>query len=85
MIEKLIKEYAAISNFSFIGAEEAMDVRYAGLRIFGEPLIGYAAADDALFDEFITNGEILNGRFMHPKEWLHEAKTAVSVFFSHLR
>lgn len=81
MIRKLMKNYMASTGFSFISEDEAMDARYTGLKIFDEPLIGYAAADDALFDEFMTNGEILNGRFMHPGQWLPESKTVVSVFF----
>ena len=81
MIEKLIKEYTAEGAFDRIGADEAMNEKYVGLKIFDEPLIGYASADDELFDEYVNREEILSCRFMHPKKWLPEAKTVVSAFF----
>lgn len=81
MIEKLIKEHTAEGVFDRISADEAIKEKYIGLKIFDEPLIGYASADDELFDEFVSREEILSCRFMHPKKWLPEAKTVVSVFF----
>ncbi len=81
MIEKLISEYTAEGAFDTISADEAIKGKYIGLKIFKEPLIGYASADDGLFDEFVSNEQILNCRFMHPRHWLPEARTVISVFF----
>ena len=81
MIRKIIEEYIKDSGFGYISRNEAFDKAYVGLEIFDEPLIGYADANDPLFNEFCTNPNILNNRFVHPKEWLPEANTVISVFF----
>ena len=51
----------------------------AGLTIYDPPLIGFASADDPLFDAY-RDPEIIGPPYLHPKEWLSEAKTVVSFF-----
>jgi epoxyqueuosine reductase len=61
-IESIIKE-AAANPFT--------ETRYR------EPLVGYASADDPIFDEM---KEIIGPHHLHPKEIFPEAKTVVSFF-----
>jgi len=81
MIAEIIKEYIANSEFNVLSEKEALEKEFTGLRLFDEPLIGFASADDDLFDEYRDNQEITQGRFMHPKQWLPEAQTVISIFF----
>ena len=48
--------------------------------IYDEPLIGFASADDSLFEEF-KNPEVIGPWHMSPGEWLKGAKCVVSVFY----
>lgn len=50
-----------------------------GTRIFDEPLLGFASADDPLFREYKKEG-VIGPWFMGPKEWLPDAETVVSIF-----
>lgn len=47
---------------------------------FREPIIGYAAADDPLYDQL---SDILQVKQLHPKEILPTAKTVVVYFIPH--
>jgi len=49
------------------------------MRIFDEPLFGYASADDPFFEELKKPG-IIGAHFKAPGEWLPGAKTVVSLF-----
>lgn len=49
------------------------------IRLFDEPLFGYARADDPLFDQFRLP-EVIGSHFRMPHEWLTDAKTVVSFF-----
>ena len=51
-----------------------------GRPIYDEPLIGFASADDALFEEF-KKPEVIGPWHMSPREWLSGAKCVVSVFY----
>ena len=51
-----------------------------GRPIYDEPLIGFASADDALFEEF-KKPEVIGPWHMSPREWLNGAKCVVSVFY----
>ena len=57
----------------------ALKPELAGMRIFDEPLIGYAGARDPLFTELKKPG-IIGEHIMLPGEWLPEARTVISVF-----
>ena len=48
--------------------------------VYDSPLIGFGAADDALFVDF-KKPEIIGPWHMKPEEWLDGAKTVVSIFF----
>lgn len=49
------------------------------LTIYDEPLIGFAAACDPIFDTF-KKDEVIGKSYMKPSEWLPEAKSVISMF-----
>ncbi len=49
------------------------------LTIYDEPLIGFADADDELFDTF-KREDVIGKGFMKPEEWLKGAKSVISIF-----
>ncbi len=46
----------------------------------GEPLIGFASADDPLFELYKEPG-VIGPDWLSPKEWMPEGKTVVALFF----
>ncbi|MEW6275173.1 MAG: 4Fe-4S binding protein [Bacillota bacterium] len=48
-------------------------------RIFEDPLVGLAAADDPLFFK-LKEPEVIGERHLLPTDWLPEAKTVISYF-----
>ncbi len=50
-----------------------------GTHLFDEPLIGFASAQDPLFDEYKRYG-VIGPWFMKPEEWLPGAGTVMSMF-----
>lgn len=80
MLEKLVIDFIQDTKKNYISKTEAIDESVIGLKLFDTPIVGYADANDALFETFRTDEKITYGRFMQPKEWLKEAKTVVSIF-----
>jgi len=80
MLEKLVLDFIQDTKKNYISETDAIDESVIGLKLFDTPIVGYADANDALFETFKTDKKITNGRFMPPKEWLKEAKTVVSIF-----
>jgi len=77
--ENILRKYIQNSPENYIQKEAALRPELAGMRIFDEPLIGYASAEDPFFEEAKKPG-IIGAHFMTPAEWLVEAKTVISVF-----
>jgi epoxyqueuosine reductase QueG len=77
--EKELKEYILASPWNSIDRDIALRPDLEGMRIFDEPLIGYAAACDTFFDEAKKPG-VIGAHFMSPEEWLPGAKTVISLF-----
>ena len=75
-ISRLFEEDAA----NFITAEAAIRPDLAGMRIYDAPIVGFGAADDALFEEF-RRPEVIGPWFKKPGEWLPGAKTVAALFF----
>ena len=48
--------------------------------LYDPPLIGFAAASDAIFERY-RQPEIIGQNYLHPSEWLPEAKTVAAFFF----
>ena len=56
-----------------------IDPRFAGLRLFDAPLVGFGSASDPLFEEYKKPG-IIGPWHMSPKEWLPGAESVISIF-----
>ncbi len=79
VFEKKVIEFVNASRLNYISKEEAMDESLVGLRIYAEPLFGYANAKDPLFEEW-KKEEVIGAHVMLPGEWLVGAKTVISYF-----
>jgi epoxyqueuosine reductase QueG len=77
--ENAVREFINSAPGNYIPAEIAIRPELAGMKIFDDPLFGYAAADDPLFEE-LKKPEIIGGHFLSPREWLPEARSVISVF-----
>lgn len=72
LIRAKLAEFVAKSTHNALAA-------FGGMRIYDAPLVGFAAADDKLFEEFCSPG-IVGPGFMLPREWLPGARTVISFF-----
>jgi epoxyqueuosine reductase QueG len=79
VFEKVLTDCVQTSPENFVNKEIALRPDLAGMRIFDEPLIGYASADDPYFEETKKPG-VIGAHFMGPAEWLPGAKTIISPF-----
>ena len=50
------------------------------LKLFEEPLVGFASAADPLFEQYKSR-DVIGDLFLSPTEWLPGAGTVVSIFF----
>ena len=50
-----------------------------GMLIYEEPLIGFASADDALFEEY-KKPHVIGENYLKPREWMEETETVISFF-----
>ncbi|AEF82380.1 4Fe-4S binding protein [Leadbettera azotonutricia] len=78
-LEKALGDLINTSPGNYITRETALRPDLAGMRIFDEPLIGYAAAGDPYFAELKKPG-IIGSHFMAPREWLDSAETVIALF-----
>lgn len=62
-----------------IGPEIAITPEFSGVRIFDEPIFGFADASDPMF-ESLRKPEAVGGCHMLPDEWLGGAKSVISFF-----
>jgi len=77
--EQIVKNIVDFNAGNFVPKEKALRPDLEGMRIFGEPVFGYASAVDPLFLELKKPG-IIGEHFMQPRKWLDEAQTVISVF-----
>ena len=77
--EKALKEFFNNSSGNYVEKEIALKPDLAGMKIFDEPLFGYASADDPYFAEAKKPG-IIGAHFMTPAEWLPGAQTVIALF-----
>jgi epoxyqueuosine reductase QueG len=79
-LEKAISSYVDQAEGNVITGEIALSPGLAGTRIFGQPLIGFAAAGDRYFAGLKKPG-VVGPHLLLPAEWLQQAKTVISIFF----
>ena len=75
-----ITDFVANSTDNHVSGEDAIYPALAGMKIYEEPLIGFARADDALFTTEFKKEGIIHPEYRAPREWLPGAKTVISVF-----
>ena len=80
MIKEIASHYLASAEGNFIKAEQAISGNLVGMRLFAEPLIGFACASDTMFLE-LKQPHAIGEHFWLPEDWLPNAKTVVSIFF----
>lgn len=76
-LQAIADHFLKASCANMIPPEKALLKELAGIRLFSDPLIGYASADDAYILELKDAGGL---KMVSPKEWLPSAQTVVSVF-----
>jgi epoxyqueuosine reductase QueG len=76
---ELFNEFVNVSPKNFVAPDLALKPELAGMRIFDEPLIGFADALDPYFAE-LKNPQAIGDHFMLPREWLPQARTVISFF-----
>ena len=77
--EQAVCDFILASEGNYVTKEKALRPDLVGMKIFDEPLFGYAAADDPCFNE-LKKPEAIGPHFLAPEEWLGDAKTVISVF-----
>ncbi|MDR0447139.1 MAG: 4Fe-4S binding protein [Treponema sp.] len=79
LINEIIN-YVKTSEGNFIGENTAIRPDIIGLKLFDDPLVGFADANDPCFKELKNDG-IIGSNFMLPEEWNEKAITVISMFF----
>jgi epoxyqueuosine reductase len=82
-MDKRGKIRSALLDFVEQSEENALSA-HGNMKIYEEPLVGFAAASDPLFAEFQKPG-IVGPNFLPPDAWLPGAKTVVSYFLPFTR
>ncbi|MBQ7092185.1 MAG: epoxyqueuosine reductase, partial [Clostridia bacterium] len=79
MINNQIQKIVCDIFHSFPGNTVFLERGQRHLTIYDEPLIGFADANDPIFDTF-KKDEVIGESYMKPIEWLPEAKSVISMF-----
>ncbi len=64
---------------SFVESDRGNQLPGSTVKIYDEPLIAFAAADDALFDE-LRREDVAGGDHAVPSDWVTDARSVVSYF-----
>ena len=72
---ELLREEA----LNFVSEAEALSPEAAGIKLFEDPIVAVASADDPLFEKLKEEG-VVGPHYVGPKEWMAEAKCVVSFF-----
>ena len=77
-IATFAREYVAMSPLNLISEDWALDTGLAGLKMYDEPVFGFAAAQDELLLGLPHIKEANLPMMMTPDMWLEGAKTVIS-------
>lgn len=78
-LENFIANYVENSELNKVAPAVALESRLAGLKMYEQPLIAYASANDPMFEAF-SKHESFAGLYKLPQEWLLNAQTVISIF-----
>ena len=73
LIDKIVN-FVANSKDNFVSDEDAIYPNLAGMKIYEEPLVGFARADDELFITKFKKEGVIHPEYLTPLEWLPSAK-----------
>ena len=76
----LISELYHSQGESILPASADIVPEYVGLRLFDAPVVGFASAEDPLFELYKKPG-VIGPWHMSPREWLPGAEMVISLFF----
>jgi epoxyqueuosine reductase QueG len=76
---RTVTAYVNTAEGNFIGKATALRADLIGMKIFEEPLMGFAESGDEYFTRLKTPAAV-GAHFIMPGEWLPGAKTVISVF-----
>lgn len=76
----LIKLFTADNQENLMTAKDAIDPSLAGMKVYDEPLVGFARADDELFVKEFKKEGVIHPEYLSPCQWLPGAKTVISFF-----
>ncbi len=76
---KTAADFVENSAGNYISRQIALSENVVGMKIFEEPIMAFASADDEYFTLFKEPAGIGN-HFMLPQEWLPQSKTVISFF-----
>ncbi len=79
-IQKLANHFINTSQANIVPKEKALQPQIAGMRIYDEPVIGYASPRDSYFETLKKTPEAMLGGLMLPLEWQATAGTVISFF-----
>jgi epoxyqueuosine reductase QueG len=80
LIDEIV-HYVDTSENNYVGENSALlRADLAGLRLFDEPLVGFADVNDVYFGR-LKEDDVIGNHFMPPEEWNGEGKTVISIFF----
>lgn len=78
LFQKKFSKYLIETEDNYIG-KNVISEDLVGVRIFDEPLFGYANKDDELFNK-MKQHEVIGPHFLKPDEWIENAKSVISIF-----
>jgi len=78
-IEKLSCDFFNNSRYNFVDENEAIVPELYGMKLFDNPLFGFASAQDSEFQN-LRNPDVIGKHFILPGEWLQGAVTVISFF-----
>lgn len=64
---------------NYVSKDAAISEKMIGLKMYERPIFGFASPEDEYFTRF-KEASIIGQHFLHPTEWLPEAKTVISFF-----
>ena len=79
LIDKIVN-FVVNSKDNFVADEDAIYPNLAGMKIYEDPLVGFAHADDELFITEVKKEGVIHPEYLAPLEWLPSAKTVISFF-----
>lgn len=79
ILESFIFNYAESSTQNKVSPDAALESRLVGMKMYEQPLIAYASANDPIFSTFAEH-EKFSGLYKLPTKWLSTAQTVISIF-----